>query len=170
VSRTAPVSHCHQFTSNTKVVDACGVTDAGIKKLAQKCPNLKKVSLPGSDLGNDALIHFLHYCKDLTHLELSGRNITADGFYKLTEHPEWANKLKKLRLEDCLDNKNYMQGLRAFGRMRPRLSVEQDTTGQFKQDGWWQMEVYHETYKNGRKVPYKIPRDCGPPPGRNPYY
>jgi hypothetical protein len=71
----------------------------------------KKVSLPGSDLGNDALTHLIHYCKDLTHLELSGRNITAEGFCKLAEYPEWANKLKKLRLEDCSNNKNYMQGL-----------------------------------------------------------
>jgi hypothetical protein len=72
VSTTAPASHSHRFTSNSKVADACGVTDAGIKVLAQKCPNLKKVSFPGSDLGNDALIHFLHYCKDLTHLDFLG--------------------------------------------------------------------------------------------------
>jgi hypothetical protein len=138
--------------------------------LVGKCRNLKKVSLHGASLGNAALLHFASQCKDLTHLELSGSEITEDGFYQLANHPQWANKLKKLRLPGRSNDKNYMQGLRAFGRTRPKLLVELVETTQFKKHGWWQMEMSHEAYKNGKKVPYKIPRDNGPPPGWNPCY
>jgi hypothetical protein len=41
---------------------------------------------------------------------------------------------------------------------------------QFKKDGWWQMEESHTTYKNGRKMPYKFPRNYGPPSSWNLYY
>jgi hypothetical protein len=96
-------------------------------------------------------VHFASYCKDLTHLKISGAGITEDEVHQLATHPQWANKLKKLRLPDRSRNKNYLPVLRAFGKRRPRFLVELVETSREKSDGWWQMNVSHETYKNGRR-------------------
>jgi hypothetical protein len=141
------------------------MTDGDIKRFVEKYRNLKKVSLPGTSLGNAALLHFTSHCQDLMHLEVSGSGITAEGYHQLAAHPQWAAELKKLRLPNCSHDKKKLQGMREFTRSRPDLPIELVTNTQFREDGWWQMEVYHTTYKNGRKAPYKIPGR-----GWKPYY
>ena len=54
---------------------ASGVTDESIIRLAQACPNLKKVQLQGArGLTDKALLAFFANCPNLTSLE-----ITAEG-------------------------------------------------------------------------------------------
>jgi hypothetical protein len=90
---------------NPEIVDACGVTDGSLKLLVEKCKNLRKVFLPGGSLGDAVLKHFVSFCKDLTHLEVSGTKFTEDGFHHLASHPQRADKLNKLRLPDRSEDK-----------------------------------------------------------------
>jgi len=141
---------------------ACLVTDEGIKRLARGCRNLKKISLPGgsgSSMGDEGLIHLLTFCRDITHLEFSGRGVTEAAFQQMAGNSDLAPNLKKLRLDDQSSNKNYMRSMREFGRSRPTLPIELVHRSHYKKYDSWYMSTSHTTYVNGRKVSTSIPVD-----------
>ncbi|KAI4608237.1 hypothetical protein J4E80_009246 [Alternaria sp. BMP 0032] len=140
-------------TSTRKIVFGRGF------KLAE---NLKKVFLPGgsgSSMGDEGLLHLLTFCRDITHLEFSGRGVTEATFQQMAANPDLAPNLKKLRLSDQSSDKNYMRGMREFGRSRPTLPIEQVHRSHYKKWDSWYMSTSHTTYINGRKVSTSIPVD-----------
>lgn len=142
------------------VTTACLLTDEGIKRLARGCRNLKKIFLPGSEgsnMGDQCLIYLLTFCPDITNLEFSGSGVTEIAFQQMAAHSDLAPNLKKLRLSDQSSKKNYMRGMRDFGRTRPTLPIELVRLSSYKKHDSWYMETRHTTYTNGRKVSTSLP-------------
>ncbi|KAI4923057.1 uncharacterized protein J4E92_007809 [Alternaria infectoria] len=139
----------------------CLVTDEGIKRLARGCRNLKKISLPGGgrSMGDEGLIHLLTFCHDITHLEFSGGGVTEAAFQQMAANSDLAPNLKKLRLDDQSSDKNFMRGMREFGRSRPTLPIELVHRSHYKKYDSWYMSTSHTTYTNGRKVSTSLPVD-----------
>lgn len=76
-----------------------GVTDYGLLTLAKACPNLKKVQLQETTGNTDAgHLTFLVNCPKITFFETIGSELSGNCFIHIKEHPEWAPKLKKLRV------------------------------------------------------------------------
>jgi hypothetical protein len=139
--------------------DACGLTMTGIKLLTRQCPNLRKLYLPGtSSLGDAGLLHLLMHLPHLTHLELTKTicartDLTSQVFATLHAQPNVGAKLKKLRITEESD-KMWMKAMKEMSKGRPKLTVELVTSNQFKKDGWFQVNVHHESWRAGRKMKY----------------
>lgn len=141
----------------SSAADAFGLTDTGIRLLAQSCPYLKKVILPGTlHLGDIALISLVSNCPELTYVEISGAAlITSAAFQEFNQHPEWVPKLKTLRLADMAHDRHYMEGMRELGKARPELKIELVSSEKVEEYGWWRLEVDHITYVKGKKQPVR---------------
>ncbi|EFQ87528.1 hypothetical protein PTT_16971 [Pyrenophora teres f. teres 0-1] len=130
--------------------DAQGITPAALLTFLEASPSLKRISLPGANLNDDALIGCLAWCDKLTHLEITGSNITAKSFLGAAENPDWAPGLKKLRVPQ--GNTKYMQAMRVLGKTRPELTIELVTYREEKKHGSFYLVVRVEKYRKGRKV------------------
>jgi len=108
-------------------------------------------------MGDQGLIHLLTFCSDISHLEFSGSGVTEIPFQQMAAQSDLAPNLKKLRLSDQSSNKNFMRGMRDFGRTRPTLSIELVRLSSYKQYNSWYMSTSHTTYINGRKASTGIP-------------
>ena len=144
--------------------DAKGVTDEAVIRLAHLCPNLKYVQLQGtSGLGDSSLTAFFQHCPKLLQLEItefsSGSMSTLRGtaFDALRENPDWAPKLKKLRVaspEDAqVSDRQLMKPMRALSKEREKLLIQLVTVRESKKWGDWELEVMWYDYRNGRKQP-----------------
>jgi hypothetical protein len=139
--------------------DAYGLTINGLRLLTHRCPNLRKLHLPcTSKLGDSGLLHLLSHLPHLTHLELThttgaDTDLTSQVFATLHAQPEVGAKLKKLRITKC-DEKGWMKAMKEMSKGRPKLTVELVTSREFKKDGWFQMDVHHDSWKVGRKQQY----------------
>ncbi|KAH7175880.1 hypothetical protein EDB81DRAFT_706042 [Dactylonectria macrodidyma] len=133
------------------------LTNEAVIRLAQACPSLKIVQLPGTHLNDDGLLGLLKNCDKLTIVELTGTSGTkrekssGKALDELREHPEWVPKLKQLSLEEKEDNKLFMKAMRALTKERIGLTVVLVTRNEYKKWGDWELEERRETYKKGRK-------------------
>ncbi|KAA8625601.1 hypothetical protein PtrSN002B_005567 [Pyrenophora tritici-repentis] len=130
--------------------DAQGITPTALLTLVEISPSLKKISLPGANLNDDALLDCLAWCQKLTHLEITGTGITGTAFLEAAENPDWAPGLKKLRVPR--GNTKYMRAMRVLGRARPQLTIELVWYSEEKKWGSWDLVVVSEKYRKGRKV------------------
>jgi hypothetical protein len=146
--------------------DAKGLTDEGIATLIGRCPNLRKVSLPGtSELGNASLLSFLTSCPSLKHLEISSgsygsSNLSPTGFTQIEQNPDWAPNLKKLRLTDPKKTRGCRARLKAMSKTRPELLIDLVHTSEEKHQGKkhqgkkhqgsWDLITKFETWQDGK--------------------
>ncbi|PVI05608.1 hypothetical protein DM02DRAFT_610589 [Periconia macrospinosa] len=123
------------------------VTDKALVRLAQACPKLRKVTLQDAATGAEGHVSFLKYCPGITYYEFLGGWFDIEALKEIEKHPEWAPKLKKLRISDGVS----IDFLRAMSKTRPALPIQVVTREQVKKYGDWEYEVYHDVYRNGRK-------------------
>lgn len=135
------------------------VTTDDLIRLAKACTNFRFVQLQGisasvSDYGVQA---FFQNCPDLTHLEISGSsrgaNVKLDGtcLAMLREHTDWVPKLKTLRLDDKDNRVGFMKAMRTLSKERIKLLIQLVSVSECKKWGDWELEVYHQDYRKGRK-------------------
>lgn len=131
------------------------LTDAAVTLLAQHCPSLRRVKLPGtSGLTHVALAALLEKCPNLTEVEITpasrdGINDTGSIFALLLERPTLAPKLRKLRLDSHL-TKEQMKAMRAVTKQRDKLLVQLVSVEEVKKWGDWELEVHADNYRKGR--------------------
>jgi hypothetical protein len=98
------------------------------------CPKLNRIYLPDmSGLGDEALLSLLENCPELNYVELTstgrgGNNFSNAAFEFIQKHPEWALKLKKLRLLA----KTFAKVLKELLKERLTLAFEFVTTNEEK--------------------------------------
>ena len=108
------------------------MTEDGIRRLAENCPNLRRVQLQGTEgLTDRALIFFFQNCADLTDLEISPvtggggwKLMTGTAFDALRSNPEWAPKLIRLRMEKYEKPPTFMKAMRELTKTRQKLLVQ----------------------------------------------
>jgi hypothetical protein len=130
------------------------LTNAGITNLALRCPKLKKLYLPGtSGLGDESLLTLLENCPELNHMEITstgrGNSMFSNAaFETIQQHPEWATKLKKLRISA----RPFAKPLKELSKERPALAFELVSTTEEKKWSDWELEESFVTYKAGKKA------------------
>jgi len=142
--------------SNHDIID-CNLTDECVKLIARHCPNLKKLLLPECRLSDEAFKFLLKRCRQITHLHVSGKKMTAGALMRLAENPEWAPELEKLRIKASITDSEFMHGVRGLGRARKELliEVEERKSENSRAGGYGKyltLSVSHQTYKGGRKI------------------
>lgn len=77
------------------------VTDSGIRIIASKCPNLKRIDLSGCQEITDVSLSLIaQFCKNLQHLKASGCTQVGDTGVQLVAQ-EVKQQLRTLDLNDC---------------------------------------------------------------------
>lgn len=134
---------------------ATDLTDDAIKRLAQSCPGLRRVKLPGTrGLTHKALVALFESCPNLSEVDITGAsrgggNDTGAIFALLLLREDWAPKLHRLRLG--LRDKDDMKAMRAVTRQRNKLLVQVVSVSEVKKWGDWELEVHAMNYRKGRK-------------------
>lgn len=133
---------------------ATDLTNAAIKLIAQSCPSLRRVKLPGTcGLTHEALAALLENCSNLSEVEItgasrSGKNDTGAIFALLLERQDLAPKLHKLRLDPM--SKDEMKAMRAVTKQREKLLVQVVSVHEEKKWGDWELVVHADNYRKGR--------------------
>ncbi|KAH8747996.1 hypothetical protein F5883DRAFT_583281 [Diaporthe sp. PMI_573] len=133
---------------------ATDLTNAAIKLIAQSCPSLRRVKLPGTcDLTHEALVVLFENCPSLSEVEItgasrSGRNNTGAIFALLLERQDLAPKLHKLRLDPMSNDE--MKAMRAVTKQRKKLLVQVVSVHEEKKWGDWELVVHADNYRKGR--------------------
>ncbi|KAF2871746.1 hypothetical protein BDV95DRAFT_637006 [Massariosphaeria phaeospora] len=139
----------------------CGklLTEAGILKLAEACPKLRRIHLPDtSNIKDQTFIDLLRLCPQLAHVEIcgglandEGAVLTSEIFQTLEDNTDLCPKLKKLRLQESRKTK-FMNAMRKLTRARPGLVVELVDMHQEKKWGDWDIVESKTSYKKGREL------------------
>jgi hypothetical protein len=144
-------------TYDSKGMNKATVTNEDVIRLARMCPNLCFVQLQGAEsLSDDAVQAFFQFCPELSYLEVTGKShgdcVKLDGtcLMMLGENSNWAPKLKKLRLADQNNKKDFMNAMRALSKERIKLLIQLVHTDECKKWGDWELEVWHQEYRKGR--------------------
>lgn len=139
------------------------VTDAGIIRLAQACPNLTNFLLPGVGGGvtDAALIALFKHCPKLSQVDISGTTncgnpaLTGPAFDALRNNPELCPKLKKLYITDfIIYDKAAMKLLREASKARLDLVIYLVSKMEEKNWGDWDLVLTTDAYHNGKKLAY----------------
>lgn len=69
----------------------------------------------------------------------------------ILQHPEWAPKLQKLRIEEQ-DKKSWMKEMRELFKARPRLKIELVRVNEEKKWGDWELYILSQVYQKGRQL------------------
>lgn len=69
----------------------------------------------------------------------------------ILQHPEWAPKLQKLRIEEQ-DKKSWMKEMRGLFKARPRLKIELVRVNEGKKWGDWELYILSQVYQKGRQL------------------
>lgn len=139
------------YTAHNSATD---LIDADIKQLAQSCPSLRRVKLPGtSDLTQDALMALFENCPDLSEVEITPAsrgegNNTGAIFAELLRRQDLAPKLHKLCLEPM--SKYDMDIMRKVTKERNKLLVQVVSVREVKKWGDWELEVHTDNYRKGK--------------------
>lgn len=138
--------------------NAQSLTSDAVVRLANACPNLKKVKLQAtSRVTDDGLRALLEKCPNLVSVEVTG--ISGSGGNRISgtlldewrKKPEWAPNLRNLTLSEREDNKVFMKAMRAFTKERSDLILtllQRDEVNKWGED--WELEEKQTHYKNGR--------------------
>lgn len=135
---------------------AADLTDDAIKLLAQKCPSLRRFTLPGtSALTHEALVALFESCPNLSEVEITsgssmGRNYTDAIFAVLLERQDLAPKLHKLRVDKSNLSSVDMKAMKAVTKQRKKLLVQLILATEKKQWGDWELELMEDSYQRGR--------------------
>ncbi|KAK4118020.1 hypothetical protein N657DRAFT_629069 [Parathielavia appendiculata] len=140
------------------------LTDDAAARLARMCPSLRVVQLQGADadrLTDATVTAFLANCPNLTSIEITGERaagaIKEAFFDALREHPNWAPKLKTLRIPGCgslAHQGRWMKAMRALSRERETLVIELVSVSQVKKWGDWELETFQDKYRKGKVQPW----------------
>lgn len=136
--------------------EATGLTDDAVKRLAQSCPGLLRVELPGTaGLTHEALVALFENCPHLVEVEITcasgaGGNNTGAIFALLLKRKDLAPKLRKLRVDRLRDDEK--KAMRAVTKQRKDLLVQVVWVDEVKKWGHWEVEVTAMDYRKGRKL------------------
>ncbi|KAF6810466.1 hypothetical protein CSOJ01_06278 [Colletotrichum sojae] len=138
------------------------VTDAGIIRLAQACPNLTNFLLPGVGEGvtDAALIALFKHCPKLSQVDISGTTrggrpaFAGPAFDALRDNPDWCPKLKKLYINNITNDKAAMKPLREASKARQDLVIYMVSKWEEKKWGDWDLVLTSDAYHNGKKLAY----------------
>ncbi|KAK7717707.1 hypothetical protein SLS64_003202 [Diaporthe eres] len=133
---------------------ATDLTNAAIELIAQSCPSLRRVKLPGTcGLTHEALAALFEDCPNLSEVGITGasrggKNNTGAIFAWLLERQDLVPKLHKLRL-DPMSNEE-MKAMRAVTKQREKLLVQVVSVHEEKKWGDWELVVRADNYRKGR--------------------
>ncbi|KAF9873899.1 hypothetical protein CkaCkLH20_08633 [Colletotrichum karsti] len=141
-----------------------GLRDPVLVALAEKCPALRTIKIPGTcSLSDEVYIALGKNCPNLTNLEIFAGNScsSVDGrfFDELRENPSWAPKLKKIRMSMC-DSDEWARKEKVVRAVKALTEVRDGVTVQFvnaeeERDyvfGGYDVSYTEVTYKNGKST------------------
>ncbi|MCJ1325421.1 hypothetical protein MMC10_002084 [Thelotrema lepadinum] len=131
------------------------LSEDAVVRLAQACPNLRRVTLQNTQgLTDRAYTAFFRHCRQLSFLDIStlsnsgcNRPVVGTLFDTLRNNPDWAPKLKTLRVMQDGDA-GFMRAMRDLGKERGKLVIQLAEPMELWRD---EMDLYAVDYRGGRK-------------------
>ncbi|KPM34104.1 hypothetical protein AK830_g12468 [Neonectria ditissima] len=141
------------------------LTDEAVTCLVESCPNLRRLQLQGTSGFKDSTLKALfRNCPNIFYVELttlgSYQQLDGSALDGLRENPNWATKLKTLRLPyptlGCRRREPLRREVRALTKERVKLLVQFVMVSEKRKWGDWELEILPISFRKGKECYEKL--------------